>query len=205
MFCPKCRCEFAGWSGRCPTCGIPLVDEAPPATPAANEPVSYQALVDLVKEKGGRLDIDLSATDIGTVKKHNFPYFGYGYAWCKRMQGAAGAVAVDLASTEVGMAREQGFPYRGYGFAWVKVMQGHVGGNEITLTAVKAARKKTWEFPYFGFGRAWTETMTGRCGDQLRAELTVTDVGTRAERGFPYLGYGFAWENKAILALILDQ
>ena len=68
MYCLDCRCEFEGWIGKCPNCRTPLVEGSPPSAETADEPVSYEALVDLVRESGGTLGIDLSASEVGKEK-----------------------------------------------------------------------------------------------------------------------------------------
>ena len=201
MFCPECKCEFVGWTSRCPVCKTPLVRKLPVIPMTIDEPISYEALVNLVGEHGDQLRIDLSTTDIGMEKKWSFPYFGYGFAWAKRMQGAFNNISIDLLTTEVGMEKRQGFPYRGYRFAWTRRMQGHVGGNPVILTAKKIVREQKQGFPYFGYGFAWTQEMSGECGNQLKVDLAATKVGKDEERGFPYRGYGFAWIEKGVLTL----
>ena len=64
MFCPGCACEYVGWT-ECPSCRIPLVEELPPSLETADKSISYEALVDLVRENGGQLETDLSTTDVG--------------------------------------------------------------------------------------------------------------------------------------------
>lgn len=205
MFCPKCRCEFVGWTGKCPDCKIPLVQELPSIPEGSCEPVSYAALVDLVKANGGQLRIELATTDVGMEKKRRFPFLGYGLAWAKRMQGASGDIVVDLTTVEVGVMQRWRFPYLGYGFAWVKRLQGSIAGHDATLTAKKVGREKKWGFPYFGFGYAWTCELAGQGGDALRIDLSITDLGRRKERGFPYFGFGLAWENQGLLVLTLAE
>lgn len=78
MYCSECRCEFEGWTGKCPNCRTPLVEGSPPIAETADEPISYEALVDLVRENGGSLGIDLSTSEVGREKGRSFPYFGYG-------------------------------------------------------------------------------------------------------------------------------
>jgi len=84
MFCPNCRCEFPEWIGKCPCCDIPLIGKLPPKPQAPGKSVSHEALVDLVRENGGKLIIDLITTDVGKEKKWQFPYMGYGYAWADK-------------------------------------------------------------------------------------------------------------------------
>ena len=203
MFCPKCRCEFEGWTSECPDCNVPLVEELPPSLEVTNEPISYEALVDLVRENGGQLRIDLSTTDVGMERKWGFPYFAYKLAWAKRMQGVLNNSLVDLTTTEIGREKKRRFPYLGYGFAWAKKMQGHIGGNEVALTVKKVGREKKWSFPYQGYGYAWTQELSGECGDQLEVSLAITDVGRKKGWRFPYQGYGSAWANKGVLTLTL--
>ena len=78
MFCPKCRCEFVGWTGKCPNCKTPLVEELPTVRETADKPISYEALVDLVRENGGQLTIDLSTTDVGMERKGGSRILGMG-------------------------------------------------------------------------------------------------------------------------------
>ena len=128
MFCPKCRCEFVGWTGKCPNCKTLLVEELAPIPETADKPISYEALVDLVRENGGQLRIDLSTTDVGMEKKRGFPYSGYGSAWTQEMSGECGAqLKADLLTTDVGRHKGWGFPYLGYRFAWAN-------GSILTLT-----------------------------------------------------------------------
>jgi hypothetical protein len=203
VFCPKCRCEFEGWTDTCPNCGIPLVSELPPDPGAGGKSISYEALVELVRENGGELEIGVSATDIGLERKWSFPYFGYGYAWAKRLQGVLNGIAVDLTTTEVGRERKRRFPYFGYGFAWVKRMHGDIGGNEFALEATKVCREEKQHFPWLGRGYAWSQEMSGQCGDALSVDFSTADVGRRKETRFPYLGYGLAWENRGTLTFKL--
>lgn len=203
MYCHTCACEFVGWTGLCPVCKTPLARELPPVLEAQGEPVSYEALVGLVRERGGQLKIDLATTDVGTAKNRGFPYLGYGTAWARRMQADLDSAAVDVVVTEVGMDEKRGFPYSGYRFAWAKRLEGDIGGNPITLTANKVAMDQESGFPYTGYGFAWTQGMSGECGDQLRAELQTTEVGREKERRFPYFGYGLAWAKKGVLTLSL--
>jgi hypothetical protein len=205
MFCPECRCEFVGWTGRCPGCKTPLVEEALSVPGGAHEPIPYEALVELVREHGGQLRIDLSTIEVGKERKWRFPYLGYGRAWAKRMRGTCNGVLVDLVTTEVGRGRKWGFPYLGYGFGWARAMRGDIGGNEVVLTATKVAMEKKWGFPYLGYGFGWTQEMSGECGVQLAIDLSTTDVGRQTRWRFPYLGYGFAWARKSTLALTLKQ
>jgi hypothetical protein len=205
MLCPKCRCEFVGWTDRCPTCGIPLVENRPLGGGTAGKTITYEELVNLVIENGGQLEIALSATDIGTEKEWSFPYFGYGFAWTKASQGSFKSIPVEVATTSVGRSRKRRFPYLGYGFAWAKEVQGHIGGNPFAATATQVAMEQKRRFPYFGYGYAWTQEMTGECGEQLGVALSAGDVGRKQEWGFPYKGHGFAWANTFSLRLTVKR
>ena len=201
MFCPNCKCEFEGWTDKCPDCHIPLVAELPPTSQRAAEAIPYQALVELVKESGGQISVEILATDIATEKKWGFPHLGYGYAWTRHMRGFQENLQAELSTVEVGKSRGWSFPYFAYGFAWEKRMEGVIGGNQITLEVTKVQRERKWRFPYLGYGYAWAESMSGRCGEQLKADLQTTQVGKRREWGFPYFSFGFAWINKAVLTI----
>lgn len=205
MYCSNCRCEFDGWVGNCPNCRTPLREKPSHVQEFSSNPISYEALVDLVRENGGQLSVELSTTDVGMQKKWGFPYFGYRYAWVKRMQGADKGISVDLSITDVGTEKRWSFPYRGYGYAWEKRMEGNIGGNKITLMATNVRKEKKWSFPYSGYGYAWTQEMSGECGAQLNATLITTDVGRKKGWGFPYLGYGSAWAKKGLLTLKLKE
>ena len=205
MYCSNCRCEFEGWVGNCPDCRTPLLDESPHIQEISSNIMSYEALVDLVRENGGQLSIELSTTDVGMQKKWSFPYFGYRFAWVKRMQGVNNGVSVDLLTTDVGTEIRRRFPYLGYGFAWGKRMEGDIGGNTITLMATKVRQERKWRFPYSGYGYAWTEELCGECGVQLNATLLATEVGRKKGWRFPYLGYGSAWAKKGELTLTLME
>lgn len=117
--------------GQVPECGTRLLSEAPAAAGLADRPISYEALVGLVREGGGELTIELSTTEIGRERRWSFPYFGYGRAWVKSMEGGAHGILVKLRTTEAGRGRERRFPFRGYGLAWAKRVAGHIGGNEV--------------------------------------------------------------------------
>lgn len=80
MFCPKCRCEYVDWIRKCPDCKIALIEELPPNPDSLDKAISYEELVNLVKENDGKLNIDLLTTDIVRAKKWSFPYQGYGFA-----------------------------------------------------------------------------------------------------------------------------
>ena len=208
MYCPNCKCEFVGWRGECPNCKNPLVKEIPFEHGLADKPIPYKALVELVRENNGQLQVELSTTNVGRQKKWSFPYFGFGYAWAKSMQGAYKDIPVELSTSEVGKRRQLRFPYLGYGFAWAKSMGGYIGGNEVSLSANKVTREKKRSFPYFGFGRAWTQEMYGECGDQINLDISITENGSSsAWGGFPFLflGYGFAWEKQGVLTLTLNE
>ena len=208
MYCSNCKCEFVDWIRKCPNCKHPLVEDIPSDTGSGDKTISYGELVELVRENNGQLQVELSTTNVGRQKKWSFPYFAYGYAWAKSMQGAYKDIQVELSTSEVGKRRQLRFPYLGYGYAWAKSMGGYIGGNEVSLSANKVTREKKWIFPYFGFGRAWTQKMSGECGDQINLDISITENGSSREwGGFPFLfrGYGFAWEKQGVLTLTLNE
>lgn len=201
MYCPTCQCEFVGWSSKCPQCQSHMVQEVPSISRPPDRPISYEALVELVRNEKGRLRLELATTEVGRRRGRSFPYFGYGYAWAKGVQGHHDDLLIDLDTTEVGRQRTWRFPYNGRGLAWVREMEGNVAGNGLSLAATRVVREETWSFPYFGYGYAWTEEMVGSCGEQLRARVRITEVGRDREQCFPWRGYGFAWERRGILVL----
>jgi hypothetical protein len=208
MYCPNCHCEFVDWIKKCPNCKSILIKDLSLNSDSGGESIPYGALVDLIRKNKGSLKIELSTTKVVMQKKWFFPHFGFGYAWAKRMHGTYMDIQVELSTHDVGKGRQMRFPYLGYGFAWANSIQGTIGGNEVSLSAQNVSREKKWGFPYFGFGRAWTQEMGGECGEQLKAELSITDKGRSREWGrFPFLfrGYGFAWEKRGTLTLVLNE
>jgi hypothetical protein len=205
MYCPECKCEYQGWTTICPVCKSHLIEGYNPPSVEQADKLSYDELLNLVKENHGELQIELSTTGVRKERKWRFPYNGYGYAWASKISGTSDGISLNLTTSEVGKDHAWRFPYSGYGFAWAKSMAGELAGAEITLQATKVARERRWRFPYLGYGRAWTEEMTGECGDQLRVHLLVTEVGRARDWRFPYRGYGFAWGKKGILTLSLNQ
>ena len=178
MFCPTCSCEYAGWTGKCPFCGKSLVIKEQAVNNKQEKTLSYKELIDIVRENGGKLVIDVSTTEVGFEKKYSFPYFGYGFAWAAKMNGSCDDVGIDFTAVDIGKKKISTFPWVGLGYAWVKTMRGTIGGNEVVFQVNKVDMKKSWVF-YFGFGFAWTQEMCGKCGDRLKAEIVTTDVGRK--------------------------
>jgi hypothetical protein len=205
VYCQECRCKYVGWKVRCPVCKSRLVDEPVSEKVYPEEILQYDTLIDTIRGNGGRIEIRLSTTDIGKRNRWNFPYFGYGYAWEKRMEGEFNNLSVILSASEVFFKRKSGFPYAGYGFGWVKSFRGAIGGNEITLSSTKVAREKIHTFPFFGFGRAWTEELSGQCGESITASFTTTRVGKKRRTTFPWLGYGYGWVQQGVLMLSVSE
>jgi hypothetical protein len=205
MYCPECKCEYVGWKERCPACNAVLLREKPFTIETAEQIIPHDELVDLVKESGGQISIDLATTSVGMQRGTRFPYIGRGYAWMKQMQSVSGDIYVELKTTEVGKERQWQFPYFGFGYAWAKQAQGSIGGNVCTLTATKVVKDRECRFPYRGYGYAWVHAMGGGCGDQLKVELSITEVDRERKWTFPYFGYGFAWANKGTLTLVLIE
>ena len=205
MFCPRCKCDFIGWKGKCPVCKKPIVEKYFPRFQPRGKIIDYEGLVELVGESGGRLEMELTAAEVGKARRFRFPYIGYGFAWTKRMKGNQDNFPVELWTTEVGIDKVWTFPYFGHGFAREQKMIGFVGGNEITLVANEIAREKKWGFPYRGYGYGWTMEMFGKCGDLLQGRLITTKAGRKKEWQFPYQGYGYAWADRATLTLSLNK
>ena len=204
MFCPTCNCEFAGWTGKCPNCGTPLVlvPEEQAIYNTQRTAISYNELIDVVKENDGKLIIEVSTTEVETEKKWSFPYFGYGFAWAARMHGLFNDIVIDLTASDIGKEKKAAFPWLGLGYAWVKTMHGSIGGNEVILQVKKVEMKKSWVI-YWGFGFAWTQEMSGKCGNRLSVDFVTTEVGRKKGWGFPYQGYGFTWAKKGKLTIAL--
>lgn len=204
MYCSNCDCEFDGWRGKCPNCKNQLEDTEPLISTDEFERLTYESIVQSIRDNGGKIDITLDAKEVGKSKSLRFPYTGFGYAWTKRMQGAEQGIGVDLNTTKVGKDRKRGFPYLGHGFAWQQEMQGAIGGHEVNLTAKKVVRKKSWSFPYRGFGYAWTEEMAGQLGEQIQVSMKSSTVKKKRGWQFPYFGFGYAWVKEGELSLILN-
>lgn len=205
MYCTSCKCEFEGWTGRCPNCKNQLQEGKPPNLSLGGQQINYESLVNMVKEHGGSLSIQLKTREVGKRKATRFPWLGYGFAWTKSMFGSVDGISVDLSTTQVGKDRKWRFPYQGFGFAWRQEMQGYIGGNELTLTANNVIRKRSWSFPYSGYGYSWTEEMSGKCGPNLIVELKTPEVTKTRHWIFPYFGFGYAWVNEGELTLTLED
>ena len=203
MYCPKCKCEFVGWTGKCPTDGTLLVEVSPPPDKPAHAAVPYETLVDLIREKNGSCEIELRTTEVGRERKMSFPYRGHGFAWAKKMVGEINGIAVDLHIDEIGKNKDWGFPYQGYGFAWEKQMRGWVGGHEINLSATEVAHEKKHLFPDRGHGYSWAGELAGDCGKLIRANMKTIEVGRDRNWFFFYFGFGYAWIGRATLVLSL--
>lgn len=203
MYCSSCACEFEGWSGRCPNCKSDLVEGGSPKAESNGEDVSYQGLVDAIQERGGSLEIDLTAVEVCKSKTTRFPWMGYGYAWVKRMWGERQGITADFVAIDIGKERRFSFPYRGHGYAWRKEMDGKLAGHNARLIATKVTKQRRWSFPYFGYGYAWTELMTGNCGEEIELELITMGVGKNRRIRFPYFGFGYAWVKEAKLRATL--
>ena len=87
MYCSTCECEFNGWTGNCPNCKNPLLDRKPQSPRIIDESITYETLVNIVRDHGGSLEIDLNAIEVGKTKSTRFPWLGYGYAWTKKDAG----------------------------------------------------------------------------------------------------------------------
>ena len=203
MYCPQCKCDYTGWTEKCPVCKSVLLDGKPNIFDVEAAPIDYADLVNAVRENGGSLTFEMVATDIATKRGRQFPYMGRGYAWARKMEGTRDEFTIKLTTTEVGRDRKWTFPYFAYGFAWEQEMQGNVGGNALTLKAEQVARERQMRFPYAGYGRAWVQSMSGKCGEALEVTLKITEVQQRKKYGFPYFGFGYAWANAGELTLTL--
>ena len=204
MYCSKCACDYADWTGRCPVDGTLLVEQPPRSDKPVCATVPYEMVVDLLGKNGGSCDIELHTTEVGRERKMTFPFRGYGFAWARKMQGSIDGISVDLQIEEVGTRKDCGFPYQGYGFAWERQMQGWIGGHEINLSATRVAHQKRHLFPFRGHGYSWTEELTGDCGKLIQATMTTTDVGRDKKWFLFYFGFGYAWINRGTLCLSLS-
>jgi hypothetical protein len=203
MYCPKCKCDFAGWTGKCPTDGAKLAEPSPLPDEPTHAAMPYETVVDLIRDNGGSYEIELRTIGVGREKKMSFPYLGYGFAWAKRMCGESNGIAVDLHIYEIGRDRDTGFPYQGYGYGWGKQMRGWVGGHEISLTATKVTREKKHLFPYRGHGYSWAAELSGECGKSIQAKMRAVEVDRDRNWFLFYFGFGYAWIRRATLILSL--
>lgn len=203
MYCPKCKCEFIGWTGKCPTDGTLLTQTSPLPDKPTHAEVPYHALVDLIRENNGSYEIELRTAEVGRERKMSFPLRGYGFAWAKTMVGEIGSITVDLHVAEIGKKKEWGFPYQGYGFAWEQQMRGWIGGHEISLSATEVAHEKKLLFPFRGHGYSWADELTGGCGKLIRAKMKTREVGRDRSWFLVYFGFGYSWISRATLVLSL--
>ncbi|MCD6249950.1 MAG: hypothetical protein J7J98_06450 [candidate division Zixibacteria bacterium] len=203
MYCPKCECDYAGWTGKCPIDGTLLAELNPIPDKPAHPPVPYETITDLIRENNGSCEIELRTTEVGRERKMSFPYRGHGFAWAKKMIGQINGIAVDLHIDGIGKNTDWGFPYQGYGFAWEKQMRGWVSGHKINLSATRVAHEKKFLFPYRGHGYSWAEELTGDCGKLIRADMKTTEIGRDKTWFFFYFGFGYAWIKQATLTLSL--
>lgn len=201
MYCSQCGVNWDGWNYKCPDCRMILVDQPSPVSRREDESISYQSLVELVRNKDKRISVPLNVREVERLNKWGFPFCGFGYAWAKRMNGFSDSLYVNLTTTETGRQHTRRFPYFGFGFAWEKTMQGNVAGNPISLTVTEVGRQLKWSFLWLGYGYAWAEVLSGECGPSLKAKLTTSGVGRKKEWSFPYRGYGYAWIKSADLEL----
>lgn len=203
MYCNTCMCEYEGWTGRCPQCKNPLRDVSAVEAVPDGQKVDLESFVDLIKSRGGEVNFHLKAYHVVKKRAKRFPWLGYGFAWTKKLQGAADGIIVDLQTSKIGKDKRFGFPYKGFGYAWREEMQGNLAGNQITVQATEVRRKKSWRFPYNGYGYAWTEKMIGRLGEDLSISLVTERVSQNRGWIFPYFGFGYAWADEAILTVSL--
>jgi len=203
MYCTNCNCEYQGWHGKCPTCRQPMQDGKPLEQDRINGHLEYSSLVELIKQEGGALEMELSAREVIRNKSTRFPWLGFGYAWTQKMSGEIAGIHVELTTTDVGKDRSWAFPYRGHGYAWQQAMEGWISGNTCNLEASKVTRKRSYSFPYSGYGFAWTEEMNGDCGEQIRLLLTASQVVRKQRWVFPYFGFGYAWVDEGVLSIKL--
>jgi hypothetical protein len=201
MYCTTCKCRFSEWLKSCPKCDELLVDVLHSENNIERKTVTSDELVALADDNYGRIECQLTAIDVRMQKEHRFPYRGHGYSWTERLEGMYQGIPNNLKTTEVGKKRDWSFPYFGFGYAWVKKMEGSIGGIPAYIQAEKVESEKKRKFPYLGYGFAWTKSFSGVCGDKLKLELEITDVGRMEKWQFPYQGYGFAWEKKGKLII----
>ena len=106
MSCPECGHEHENEAAtECPDCSVPLTEEPPAGGVLADGSIAYGALVQLVREAGGQLKIDLSTTNVGKKRTQGFPWRGYKVAWAKSMQGSLGGDVIELETTDLGIKK----------------------------------------------------------------------------------------------------
>lgn len=121
MYCPMRECESKGWTGKCPNCKSPLQGGKPPLQNSSQQQVDYDSLVDIVKERGGTLNIQLKASEVSKTRATRFPWIDFGYAWTEEMSGECGRDRlIELKNNEVKKIQSWFFSYLGFGYAWVK-------------------------------------------------------------------------------------
>ncbi len=176
-----------------------VLESRQPPKPVEYKKISYDALVELVKQNSGSLEVNLSTVDIGKDKGHGI-YQGFGYAWTNKMQGTLdSSILAELTATDVGKDKSHGI-YQGFGYAWANKMQGTIGGNEFKLTTTKVGKDKVRHGVYQGIGYAWTQNQVGDLGDQLSVSIETTAVGKDKGHGI-YQGFGYAWASQATMKI----
>jgi len=121
MYCPKCECDFVGWTGKCPIDGTLLVELSPIPDKPTHAPVPYETIVDLIRENSGSYEIELRTTEVGRDRKMSFPYRGYGFAWAEELAGDCGkSIRADMKTVDVGRDKNWFLFYFGLGYAWVR-------------------------------------------------------------------------------------
>ena len=187
---------------------VQVIETTQPTKPVVYKNISYDALVDLVRQNGESLEIEMFTIDVGKENERpTISYAGYGYGWANKMQGSLEQnILATINATDVSKTNERPtISYAGYGHAWMNKAEGSIAGNKFELTATKVGKKN--ERPtisYAGYGHAWTQEMYGDLGNLLNVSLITTDYKTENERPtISYAGYGHAWMNKAKLTISL--
>ncbi len=171
--------------------------------------ISYDELVMLVKQTGGRLELTVNTVDVGRDKESPFVSSrGFGYAWANEMEGTLKHyeqnVYVSLSILDVKRNKESPWmSKRGFGYAWENILGGNIGGNTFELIATKVAKRK--ESPRIssrGFGYAHTQEMYGSIGNKLNVSLFTSAVNNNKEAPLvSSRGFGYSHIAKARLVL----
>ena len=187
-----------------------LTDIGPLWCSFEDKSITYDTLVDMVRENDGELSIDMETTKVGRDKERPlFDRSGFGYAWSEEMYGCLGDdIPVKLRQLNVGRETyEQVWEHSAFGYAWTNVFAAEVGGNPFTLVATRAQKEE--EIPslsHRGFGFGHTLEMEGTFGDSLRVTLTTTETHSeKDDPGHGNIGYGYGWMQQAQMTIYLDE
>jgi len=166
--------------------------------------ISYKNLVSLVEEKQGKLEIDLTAILVGTLKETDGGYQGFGYGWTDQMYGQNDGITLYTYTHVVKKKAHPTYGYKGTGFAWAEIKKCNFGGNKFRLKQTKIHTENTSNEPGFqAMGYSSVDEMEGTLGKQLKVTFKRTLMDKRDEHSALYQGCGEGWTDKARVTIEL--